>query len=277
MVYALFGIPLTILLYQSVGDIINAFFAFLIRRVKRRTGNLARVRNLELGMLDGILIAVYFSVGAATFSILEGWLYLDSLYYCFITLSTIGFGDYVALQKHNDHMSHTAYLALWVTFIMLGLAVISSGLNLFIRFTMEMTTTDQSKKEIDKASLKMVKDISHDGTQTRQSSIKTNTTIVHDISENNSIGTPPLENKQEKKKLIHNCDHAEPLLNHTQCQNNTHQRINDEDNNKNIIHANNNNGNAKRVRIANSDVVVMTEVTISSDSDHNNYYQQCHF
>ena len=276
MIYALFGIPLTILLYQSVGDIINAFFAFLIRRVKRRTGNLTRVRNIELGMLDGILITIYFGVGAATFSTLENWSYLDSLYYCFITLSTIGFGDYVALQKHNHHMSHTAYLALWVTFIMLGLAVISSGLNLFIRFTMEITTTDQSKKEIDKTPSKMVKDLSQDGNQTRQSSIKTNTTIVHDTSENNSIGTPPLENKQEKKKLIHNCDHVEPLLNNTPCENNGHRQDNNNENNKNIILTNGNNSNAKRVRIADSDVVVMTEVTTSSESDHNNY-QQYHF
>ncbi|EDV20468.1 uncharacterized protein TRIADDRAFT_51003 [Trichoplax adhaerens] len=156
IIYALFGIPITILLYQSVGDIINAFFAYLIRSFKKTMGKVPRVRNLELGIFDGLLTMTFFSGGAATFAFLESWSYLDGFYYCFITLSTIGFGDYVALQKHNHHMNHSAYLGLCIIFIMLGLAVVSSGLNLFIRFTMEITTTDQTKKEIDKTALKMI-------------------------------------------------------------------------------------------------------------------------
>jgi len=29
----------------------------------------------------------------------EGWSYAEAIYYCFITLSTIGFGDYVAGRR----------------------------------------------------------------------------------------------------------------------------------------------------------------------------------
>ena len=31
----------------------------------------------------------------------EGWSYFDSFYYCYITLTTIGFGDFVALQQNK--------------------------------------------------------------------------------------------------------------------------------------------------------------------------------
>ena len=49
-------------------------------------------------MVTGTLSSIVMSAGAAVFSNYEGWSYVDSFYYCFITLTTIGFGDFVALQ-----------------------------------------------------------------------------------------------------------------------------------------------------------------------------------
>ena len=46
----------------------------------------------------------------STCSYQEGWSFFDSLYYSFITLSTIGFGDYVALQSDKAlHVSCIFY------------------------------------------------------------------------------------------------------------------------------------------------------------------------
>ncbi len=43
-----------------------------------------------------MVIAFLFLVPAAIFALLEsGWNYLDSLYYCFISLTTIGLGDFI--------------------------------------------------------------------------------------------------------------------------------------------------------------------------------------
>lgn len=49
-------------------------------------------------MVTGTLSSIVMTTGAAVFSEYEGWSYIDSFYYCFITLTTIGFGDFVALQ-----------------------------------------------------------------------------------------------------------------------------------------------------------------------------------
>ena len=38
----------------------------------------------------------------------EGWSLVDSLYYTFITLSTIGFGDFVALQNESKDLQVTS-------------------------------------------------------------------------------------------------------------------------------------------------------------------------
>ena len=39
----------------------------------------------------------------------EGWSLIDSLYYTFITLSTIGFGDFVALQNESKDLQVILY------------------------------------------------------------------------------------------------------------------------------------------------------------------------
>ena len=47
-----------------------------------------------LYLLVGFLVFVF--APALVFTWLEGWSYRESVYYAFITLSTIGFGDYTA-------------------------------------------------------------------------------------------------------------------------------------------------------------------------------------
>lgn len=37
--------------------------------------------------------------GAAIYSNIEGWSFIDSLYFCFVSFATIGFGDFVSTEK----------------------------------------------------------------------------------------------------------------------------------------------------------------------------------
>ncbi|KAK2031194.1 ion channel protein [Colletotrichum zoysiae] len=47
-------------------------------------------------MLQTILFLVYLLVGALVFSTIEGWAYLDAVYWADVTLFTVGFGDFAA-------------------------------------------------------------------------------------------------------------------------------------------------------------------------------------
>lgn len=51
-----------------------------------------------------LLLLSYMCIGALSFSLSEGWSYLDAFYFTFITLTTIGFGDLYPV-KHIENNS----------------------------------------------------------------------------------------------------------------------------------------------------------------------------
>ena len=79
----------------------------------------------------------------------ERWPYLDSIYYCIITLTTIGFGDYVALQRSDDvHTRRPEYFVFSLVFILFGLAVLSAAMNLLVLRFLTMNTEDERKASV---------------------------------------------------------------------------------------------------------------------------------
>lgn len=78
-----------------------------------------------------LIIAVYIFGGALMFSVWEGWDYLEGSYFCFITLSTIGFGDYVPGSISGaDSEGSKEKLIICCVYLMFGLAVIAMCFNL---------------------------------------------------------------------------------------------------------------------------------------------------
>ena len=64
-----------------------------------------------------------------------------------MTLTTIGFGDYVALQQDNFLESQPEYVTFALFFIMFGLAIIAAALNLLVLKFMTMNTEDEKRDE----------------------------------------------------------------------------------------------------------------------------------
>uniref|UniRef100_A0A673GED5 Potassium channel domain-containing protein n=1 Tax=Sinocyclocheilus rhinocerous TaxID=307959 RepID=A0A673GED5_9TELE len=50
-------------------------------------------------LILGLSAIVISCCASAMYTPVEGWAYLDSLYFCFVTFSTIGFGDLVSSQN----------------------------------------------------------------------------------------------------------------------------------------------------------------------------------
>lgn len=107
MAYAMVGIPLGLVMFQSIGERLNKFASVVIKRAKTYLRcQKTEATEMNLMLATGLLSSIIITTGAAVFSRYEGWSYFDSFYYCFVTLTTIGFGDFVALQVSNKNSSH---------------------------------------------------------------------------------------------------------------------------------------------------------------------------
>lgn len=152
MWYALVGIPLCLIMFQSVGERLNTFVTFLLKHTKK----CLRLKNCEVSQTNLIMVATilssfYLFTGAGVFTHFEDWSYLDAFYYCFITLTTIGFGDYVALQSNNALQDNPEYVTFSLIFILFGLTVISAAMNLLVLRFLTMNTEDEQRDELEAA------------------------------------------------------------------------------------------------------------------------------
>ncbi|XP_070705774.1 potassium channel subfamily K member 2-like isoform X1 [Pempheris klunzingeri] len=103
IIYALLGIPLFGFLLAGVGDQLGTIFGKGIAKVEKMivkwkvSQTKIRVFSTLLFILFGCLIFV--ALPAVIFKHIEGWSTLESIYFVVITLTTIGFGDFVAGEK----------------------------------------------------------------------------------------------------------------------------------------------------------------------------------
>ncbi|XP_023211246.1 TWiK family of potassium channels protein 7-like [Centruroides sculpturatus] len=75
------------------------------------------------------ILLSYIALGATVFSLLENWNFLNGVYFCFVTLSTIGFGDLVpgtASMTSNSQIK----LLFCCFYLIVGLGIIAMSFNL---------------------------------------------------------------------------------------------------------------------------------------------------
>lgn len=98
ILYAMLGIPMWLITFQSTGERLNSILTYVLSRLKHSLNRKqTKITDGELLVTETLLSIVILLVGACVFSKYEKWSFFDGFYYGFITLTTIGFGDYVVL------------------------------------------------------------------------------------------------------------------------------------------------------------------------------------
>ena len=109
--YALFGIPMTLIMISACVERLMLVTNYLYETMKRMKCflnnfdlvNLKLVTYTHLGVVFLLILVFFFILPAAFFIGIEKvWDYLDALYYCFISLSTIGLGDYIPGDNYDQ-------------------------------------------------------------------------------------------------------------------------------------------------------------------------------
>ncbi|KAL5240345.1 hypothetical protein ACI65C_007755 [Semiaphis heraclei] len=122
LVYSLIGIPLNGIVLTQLGSffesrILRAHYSYKTQRMMGP--QLSLILDIVTYLIPGIIVFIFLPAGLISY--FEDWTFDESVYFTFVTLTTIGYGDYVAGQKVNIGIWYDAYKVFLVFWIMFGL------------------------------------------------------------------------------------------------------------------------------------------------------------
>nr|XP_007970905.2 potassium channel subfamily K member 17 isoform X1 [Chlorocebus sabaeus] len=124
--FALVGIPLNLVVLNRLGHLMQQGVNHCSSRLGGTWQDPGKARWLagSGALLSGLLL--FLLLPPLLFSHMEGWSYMEGFYFAFITLSTVGFGDYVIGMNPSQRypLWYKNVVSLWILFGMAWLALI---------------------------------------------------------------------------------------------------------------------------------------------------------
>ncbi|XP_058471623.1 potassium channel subfamily K member 17 [Solea solea] len=124
--FALIGIPLNVVVLNRVGKYMLVIERKICDFFEGKTGR-RKVSRFCVHLVSYLLgVLLFFIMPMLVFQKFEGWSLSQTIYYCFISLSTIGFGDYVADTNPDKHYPdwYSVLMASWIFFGLAWLALV---------------------------------------------------------------------------------------------------------------------------------------------------------
>ena len=131
VVYAVIGIPLYVLYFLNMGEILAGCFRWVYtwlyecstRKNEKIQRRIVVPTTACLWVMGG-----YVLIGALMFSAWEQWTYLDSAYFCVTSLCKLGLGDFVPGAASKD--GNESKLVINFIYILVGLGLVAMCFNL---------------------------------------------------------------------------------------------------------------------------------------------------
>ena len=129
IIFTLVGIPMTAVLLTAIVErmlgVVEIIEDFMSRHYLTQP-NLPKsfLRLVNVSLLAILIVTFILLLPALFFSLTEDWGYFNSLYFCFITLTTVGLGDYTPGdgEKWLGSKYRNVYKVLCVLYFLIGLS-----------------------------------------------------------------------------------------------------------------------------------------------------------
>ncbi|KAG5669411.1 hypothetical protein PVAND_017298 [Polypedilum vanderplanki] len=122
--YAIVGLPLHAILFGVMGNFWGKTFVRMYKKYKDykkstdinyRPRKLTLIGKIALYVTPAIILLIF--IPAILFTYFERWDYVTSVYYAFVTLTTIGFGDYAATFRDFQESTFGYYFVAYQIFV----------------------------------------------------------------------------------------------------------------------------------------------------------------
>lgn len=154
--YGLFGVPLCLTWISELGKFFGGRAKHLGQFLTKRGLSLRKAQFTCTAIFIVWGVLVHLVIPPFVFMSQEGWTYVEGLYFSFVTLTTIGFGDLVAgVDPNADYPTlYRYFVEVW---IYLGLAWLSLFFNWKVRMVVEAHKALKKRRKLRKLSVDELK------------------------------------------------------------------------------------------------------------------------
>ena len=101
---SLLGIPITLLTLKSVGELITKWVNAAVKKFEKKILKRAEPKKVETksAVILFLLMVLLMVLNSLPTMIYKEWTFVQGVYFWFVTMSTIGFGDYTIMDQTDE-------------------------------------------------------------------------------------------------------------------------------------------------------------------------------